>query len=824
MSNLIGQTFDIYRIERLLGQGSMASTYQATDLRANRLVTLKILYPHLSAQETFQRSFLQTMRALIGMNHPHIVHIYAADLKFQQLFVAMEYLAGGSLRDYLYRLYAQSKKLPPLKTAVTYVSEVADALHYAHDQKVLHEDIKPDNILLKPKGSEFEMVLTDLGMKQLLRGNLNSEVLPPEGTLPYMSPEGCLGRPLTARSDIYSLGIILYYLTVGRLPYMPRTPLEAYQMHTEAPLPLPTSLRPSLPLELENIIRKCLEKDPGKRYQSAAELSRALQKLLFQLAHELPTIVNTTPDDSQTLSAYETVPSPAAQYTAAAVKPEQFGQDRLVVAGSSSPTRARAFDKEVLIVGRDPYADIVLDEKLISRYHVRIERLPDGRYQVTDLDSMNGSWLGALRLKPNEARVWNVEEELRVGTTRLRLEPAASLMLTSPRAPEEDAPPDALPGEVAAPPAERTPLQISVELAPEIVVVMPGVSQSCKVTIFNKSGRVDQFQVQVRGLASDWVTAPDASPNMLPDSNTNVTLIFNPPKSSRSAAGMYPFEVVVSSTGQPNTLPVVVNGQLRVDPFFGYSSDVQPQRLKVGGKCFLTVTNAGNTPQMYTVKVRDREDGLNLSYAPDAFTLNAGAQQRVTITVAPKRRALAGALERLSFDVVVSEERADSQPNTQRVEVSVPPYVANWLITLLLSLLFLCTGVSFCSVNQVVGIINGIVQTGNAQATLDFQAGQTATFDSDEDGDGLSLAQEIQAGTLANNPDTDNDGLNDLQEIQQWATNPLARDTDGDTLLDGAEAGQECRSPKNPDTDGDGLRDNVDPDPCVVNNTPAPSG
>ncbi|MFN8375280.1 MAG: protein kinase [Anaerolineae bacterium] len=818
MPDLVGQTFDIYRIDRLLGQGTVASVYEATDLRTSDTVALKIIYPQLSAQDSYQKSFLAMMRVMLGMQHPNILRIYNADLKYQQLFIAMEYIPGGSLRDFIVR-QAQERKLPPLKIVVRYMSEVADALHYAHDQRVLHQDIKPDNILFKPldKG-QFQMVLTDLGMKQVVGGALNSEVVPPEGTLPYMSPELCSGHPGDARSDLYSLGVILYYLSVGRLPFAPRALQEAVEMHTRAPVPRPISLRPSMPPELEQIILKCLEKPPSRRYQSAAELSRALHKLQFQLEHQFPTEAGVAQDYSDTLDAHQTMAVPQTRFTEPAIAPEQFGRDRLVISGTGSPTRTMLFNKDVLLIGRDLSADIILDENLISRYHARIERLPDGYYQVTDLDSRNGSWLGTTQLKPNEPRIWQPGEVLRLGTFRLLVQGANNLMLTSPgvfaqntlmgaAAHEEFVSPD-------APLVERTPLKLAVTLSPEVVSTAPGTPQTVKMTILNQTGRVDHFQVQVRGVPREWFTVPDVSTDMLPDASDAVSIVFNPPKNSSSVAGLYPYEIVLTSVGQPNTAPLVIPGQLRVEPFYGFTSDIEPSKVRVRAVLSLRVVNAGNTPQTFTTLMRDREGELNLSFSPDVFTLNPGQSQQVTINCAPRMRALFGSTERYSFDADVSDGRADSQPQSQRVEVTVPPVFAAWAITSFVAFIFVCAGLSACVITQLSAWNTERVQTENAQATAAVQAAATATAQSDVDGDGLTLAEERILGTTPEDADTDADGLTDWQETRQFGTNPKARDTDNDTLADGVEINNPCLSPLNPDTDGDGIRDNADGNPC----------
>jgi hypothetical protein len=301
-----------------------------------------------------------------------------------------------------------------------------------------------------------------------------------------------------------------------------------------------------------------------------------------------------------------------------------------------------------------------------------------------------------------------------------------------------------------------------------------------------------------------------------PEEKASLTIVFNPPKASTSLAGLYPFEVVISSVERTDVLPMVVIGQLRVEPIYGFSTDLQPTQLKVRGKPILTVTNGANLTQSYTVTARDRENGLNLLFAPDAFPLDPGEVQQVTINVAPKARQLLGTMQRYSFDVTVSDGNPDSTPQTQLAEVAVPPVFPNWLVTALISLFFLCGGGAFCSVSQIVRLNNEFQQTLQARGTSTTQANFTATAVSDVDGDGLTFVEETQQRTDPNNPDTDGDGLTDGQEVREFGTNPTARDSDNDTLLDGIEA-LSCSSPNAADTDGDNIRDNLDPDPCLPN-------
>jgi hypothetical protein len=360
---------------------------------------------------------------------------------------------------------------------------------------------------------------------------------------------------------------------------------------------------------------------------------------------------------------------------------------------------------------------------------------------------------------------------------------------------------------------ERVPLKITATLSPEMVVAAPGTSQTVKLSILNQSGRVDHFQVQVRGVPREWVTVPDVSADLLPDAADAISIVFNPPKMSSSQAGLYPYEVVLTSVGQPNTTPFLVPGQLRVEPFYGFATDIEPIKLRVHGKVFMKVTNTGNTPQTFNVHVRDREGELNLSFAPDVFNLNPGQAQEVIINAAPRVRAIVGAEQHYSFDAEATDGRPDSQPQSKRVEINVPPVFPNWLIVFSVAALFICVALTLCIGTQAI-------TWSNAQGTANVEGTATTLAGSDADGDGLTYLEERTLGTSPDVSDTDADDLTDWQEARQFGTNPRSRDSDNDTVPDGFEATTQCYSPLNPDTDGDGIRDNADGEPCFVNLPP----
>lgn len=271
--NLTGRTIGRYRIVEKLGHGGMAQVYKAYDVERERYVAFKILHPHLTTDDNFATRFEREARAISALNHPRVVHIVDFDNTGTLTYLVMEYLPGISLKAHLRELDA-NRALMPLPDVVELISAVAEGLDYAHGQGIVHRDIKPSNVLLTPDRGP---VLTDFGIARVIEATAITGDKSTLGTPIYMSPEQCQGAPADARSDIYALGVLLYQLCTGRVPFDADTPYAIILKHISAPLPAPTSLRPELPKGFEAVILKAMSKEPRHRYQTADELAQALQ-------------------------------------------------------------------------------------------------------------------------------------------------------------------------------------------------------------------------------------------------------------------------------------------------------------------------------------------------------------------------------------------------------------------------------------------------------------------------------------------------------------------------------------------------------------------
>jgi TolB-like protein/tetratricopeptide (TPR) repeat protein len=280
---MTGHVVSHYRILEKVGAGGMGVVYKAQDLKLGRLVAIKILPEDLSRDTAAVQRFQFEARAASALNHPHICTIHEIDEHEGRHFIVMELLEGETLKA---RIGGQ-----PLDHAsiVAFAIQMADALEAAHAKNILHRDLKPTNIHLSASG---EIKLLDFGLAKLARPQAAEDVsaLPTMtqsmtaphtilGTLPYMSPEQVLGREVDQRSDLFSLGVVLYEMGTGRLPFESRLANELIVNIAQEEPPPPESLNPRLSAGLAQIIRKCLEKDRERRYPSAQELKADLVRL-----------------------------------------------------------------------------------------------------------------------------------------------------------------------------------------------------------------------------------------------------------------------------------------------------------------------------------------------------------------------------------------------------------------------------------------------------------------------------------------------------------------------------------------------------------------
>src|SRR5262245_47849370 len=263
--SLVGRAFsNRYDIQREIAQGGMAEVYLAHDGRLDRPVALKALFPEYAREPSFVERFRREAQAAANLNHPNIVSIYDWGQESGTYFIVMEYVEGRSLRD----LIRSQGPLEP-NQAAEITGEIASALAFAHRSGVVHRDVKPGNVLLTRAGN---VKVTDFGIARAGASDGLTQTGSVMGTATYFSPEQAQGLAVDGRSDVYSLGVVLYEMVTGVVPFTGDSPVAvAYRHVREEPMP-PSQRNPDVPADLEQIILTALAKDPDQRYQTADDL------------------------------------------------------------------------------------------------------------------------------------------------------------------------------------------------------------------------------------------------------------------------------------------------------------------------------------------------------------------------------------------------------------------------------------------------------------------------------------------------------------------------------------------------------------------------
>jgi serine/threonine protein kinase/Tfp pilus assembly protein PilF len=269
---VVGESIGPYRITKQLGVGGMATVWKAYHPALDRYVAIKVLHPSFKEDPQFTTRFQREARIVAKLIHPHIVPIYDFSQHEGMSYLVMRYIDGRTLKALL------KEGSLPLDRMMEIVEPAGQALAYAHDQGVLHRDIKPSNFIIS---SEGEIFLTDFGLARMAESTditLSRDML--VGTPQYISPEQARGERLDARTDVYSLGVVLFEMLTGKVPYDADTPYAVIHDHIFSPLPLPTEFNPALPETVERVVLKALAKDRNDRFTGVREMVSALEEAL----------------------------------------------------------------------------------------------------------------------------------------------------------------------------------------------------------------------------------------------------------------------------------------------------------------------------------------------------------------------------------------------------------------------------------------------------------------------------------------------------------------------------------------------------------------
>jgi len=312
--NFTGEQIGPYFVRERIGQGGMADVYRAYQPSVKREVALKVIPLFASAgQEEVQRRFKLEAEMIASLEHPHILPVFDYGITDEVLYLAMRFLRGGTLRDLLQRGYI------PLPESADLFNQVAAALGYAHRRGIIHRDLKPSNILID---NEHNAYLADFGLAKVLGGSsqltTTGSII---GTPAYMSPEQLRGDPINHRSDVYSLGVILYHMLVGRPPFEALTTFSLIYQHVEKAPPSLREFNPQIPPEVEAIVLRALAKNSDERFESSEQMAEALNVTLGRKPTTDRSLLQPPPDTIVVQSSGPLYPTSNPMPTASHVLP-----------------------------------------------------------------------------------------------------------------------------------------------------------------------------------------------------------------------------------------------------------------------------------------------------------------------------------------------------------------------------------------------------------------------------------------------------------------------------------------------------------------------
>jgi serine/threonine protein kinase len=654
-SELIGQTLGQYRIEMALDAGGMGQVFRGVHIYLDRPAAIKVMHPHLANNARFRERFLQEARSAAALKHQNIVDIYEFGEQDGILYLVMELVPNGSLRSLLRKRSNNQNR--SLSLDLDLMRQAAEGLAAAQAQGFVHRDIKPDNMLLQLTSKPGEiperylLKISDFGLARLAEGSNLTATGGPMGTLAYMSPEQTIGSKVDGRSDLYSLGVVLYEVTTGYLPFQIESFEEALRKHTQAEPPPPRQVRPDLPASLETIILRCLAKKPEDRYQTGTALARDLQALQSNSA--VTTLGASMPGEYPSAEAYTVARAGAGNTVAPVVATLQgySGQPRVRVLDRSGETlQVVELSSLGLTVGRQQGSSIVLPSNDVSRQHVQIQW--DGRQAtVRDLGSGNGTRLDDMRLQPQVSQVWQERQLLHVGPYWLRLEGTSADDATALQPAQTGIPlsttvnaPQRLANSAYANSAYATAgasARIGVRVEPTSLSVTPERPAQARVMLTNLGVLVDWLTVTVEGVPREWVQGPAGEVQLNPGMQETVDLGINVPRIPESRARDYPVVIRARSREKPGESGTA-QARWTVLPFREDTLRIEPRRVRSRGQAryAVTISNQGNVAVRHELSGEDDEQKLHYQFAQEKLALEPGSETRVALTLEGQRRLI----------------------------------------------------------------------------------------------------------------------------------------------------------------------------------------
>ncbi|GCF09482.1 FHA domain-containing serine/threonine-protein kinase [Dictyobacter arantiisoli] len=442
INSLIGKSLGQFQIVERIGVGGMATVFKAYQPTLDRYVAIKVLPAYHARDPIFVKRFVQEARSVAKLAHPNIVQIHDFGEQDNITYIVMEHVDGGTLKDRL-------KSPLPVPVAIDFIIQAAEGLDCAHRNGIVHRDVKPANMLLRRDG---HLLLSDFGIAKLLEESTSlTRVGTGIGTPQYMSPEQGMGQKVDRRSDIYSLGIVLFHCLTGRVPFTADSPLTVTVKHINEPLPVERLVSEGVPAPVIQVVQKMTAKHADDRYQAADMVIDALTSALAASNLSLPRLYRVSPVSNQPGGYNQSGPyhgqaggNPAASVTCfrcGAVNPSSrlycttCGDElansrasndtfmvngrpvlaRLTIQTGSAKGRSYRFHQDVTTVGRTNGNDLIISGRSVSRRHSRLW-FADGHWYLDDVGSSNGTLVNSVRVfQPvvlNDGDVINFGDEI----------------------------------------------------------------------------------------------------------------------------------------------------------------------------------------------------------------------------------------------------------------------------------------------------------------------------------------------------------------------------------------------------------------------------
>lgn len=320
MDSYVGKRLDgRYEIREIIGVGGMAVVYKAYDNIDDRIVAIKILKEEFLANEEFRRRFKNESKAIAVLSHPNIVKVYDVSFGDRLQYIVMEYIEGITLKEYI-----EQQKVINWKEAVHFTTQILRALQHAHDKGIVHRDVKPQNIMLLQNGN---IKVTDFGIARFSRGETRTMTESAIGSVHYISPEQARGEITDDKADIYSVGVVLYEMITGKLPFESDSAVSVAIMQLQNEAVHPREINPQIPVGLEQITLRAMQKSAKDRYQSAAEMLLDLDEFKRNPAIKFDYSYFVDKDPTRFISQQEVAQVAAAPITKTRIQPVQIDDE-----------------------------------------------------------------------------------------------------------------------------------------------------------------------------------------------------------------------------------------------------------------------------------------------------------------------------------------------------------------------------------------------------------------------------------------------------------------------------------------------------------------